>query len=138
MHHLRRLRLTRTRALAVGALVLVLAACTPEDMARWTTYARPLAGGQTIPCAQWLGTSRVAGWTDDLIPTLHALMWAESRCDPSAHSPSGASGLMQEMPAWAAACGGTPAELFDPLFALRCALVILATQGWQAWSTYPP
>ncbi len=132
-----------SRALRAGlalAAVVGLVACTPAEVAVWTPFARPLPGGAHVPCEQWLGTSRVAGFTDDQIPTEHAVMEAETggSCDPAAHNRSGATGLMQIMPMWADDCGGSPADLFSPQFNLDCALHVLDVQGWFAWSTYPP
>ena len=95
-----------------------------------------MADGESIPCAQWIGNSRLAGFTDDQLPTLHRIMWLESRCDPNAYNPSGASGLVQVMSWWARACGITPAQLFDPTWNLVCARHVYETQGWTAWSTY--
>jgi len=48
---------------------------------------------------------------------LHAVIWAESRCNPVAVSPKGARGLMQLMPATARQYGVTDA--FDPLQNIR-------------------
>jgi len=95
-----------------------------------------MADGESIPCAQWIGNSRLAGFTDDQLPTLHRIMWLESRCDPNAYNPSGASGLVQVESWWARACGITPAQLFDPTWNLVCARHVYETQGWTAWSTY--
>ena len=63
-------------------------------------------------------------------------MWRESNCQPGAHNRSGATGLMQIMPMWADDCGGSPGDLYNPSFNLRCARHILNVQGWTAWSTY--
>lgn len=125
------------KLVAVVAAVM-LAGCTPAERAWFAWQARPLANDEPVPCAQWIGTSRVAGFTDEEIPTEHAVMWAESRCNPDAWNPSGASGLLQIMPMWADDCGTTPAGLFNPQLNVTCALHVLAVQGWHAWSTYPP
>jgi hypothetical protein len=116
--------------------LLVLTACTPAQMAWWSSFAGPVEGAD-VACAEWVGTSRVAGFSDDELPIVQTLMWRESRCDPGAHNASGASGLMQVMPMWADDCGGTPAQLLEPQFNLTCARHVFEVQGWQAWSTYP-
>lgn len=115
----------------------LLTACTPQEIAAWLPFARPLDGGESVPCPEWVGTSRVAGFTDDEITIEHALMWRESRCDPTARNPSGASGLLQVMPMWADDCGGTPADLLEPQFNVSCARHVFEVQGWEAWSTFP-
>ena len=99
-------------------------------------FARPLAGEEVLPCTEWTGTARVAGFPDEDIPLLLRIMWRESRCDPSQVNPNGgASGLVQIMPMWADDCGGVPADLLDPQFNLSCAWHVLDVQGWQAWAT---
>jgi soluble lytic murein transglycosylase-like protein len=48
---------------------------------------------------------------------IHAVIWAESRCNPVAVSPKGARGLMQLMPGTARQYGVT--DSFDPLQNIR-------------------
>jgi hypothetical protein len=93
----------------------------------------PAARGR---CAEFYDDALAAGFTHAQWPTVDRLMYAESRCQPNARNPSGASGLMQVMPMWADDCGGTRADLFNVGFNLRCARHILNVQGWRAWSTY--
>lgn len=64
------------------------------------------------------------------------LMRYESGGNPDAHNPSGASGLMQIMPFWAASWGLPTSALFDPDTNLRLAAYIRDAQGWDAWSPY--
>lgn len=65
------------------------------------------------------------------------LMELESAGDPSARNPtSGASGLMQVMPFWAAHFGYDTYDLFDPWTNLEVAAQIRDQQGWGAWSPY--
>lgn len=124
------------RVLYAIAAVLVLAACTPAEIAHWSPFAAPLDTAAEVPCDQWIGTARVAGFDDSQIPTLLNIMWRESRCDPTQQNPNGgASGLVQIMPMWADDCGGYPVSLFDPQFNLNCAMHILHVQGWGAWAT---
>lgn len=120
----------------VAAVLLVTTGCSTAEIAKWIPFARPLAGGAAVPCAQWIGTSRVAGFTDAQIRVEHQLMRAESGCNPNAHNPSGATGLLQVMPFWAKRCGGTPDRLYEPQFNVSCARIVYGLSGWGAWSTY--
>ena len=64
-------------------------------------------------------------------------MELESAGDPSARNPtSGASGLMQVMPFWAAHFGHDTNDFFDPWINLEVAAQIRDQQGWGAWSPY--
>lgn len=87
-------------------------------------------------CSQWSGMALDVGWSQDQWSTLSRIMYRESRCDPGAHNPSGATGLLQIMPGWADDCGGSPSDLYGPWFNLSCGLHVLHAQGWSAWSTY--
>jgi len=89
-------------------------------------------------CSQWAQTALDAGWTkDQWYEPVARIMYAESRCDPSAYNgASGVTGLMQIMPFWADDCGGWPSKLYEPWFNLRCALHVYHVQGWGAWVTY--
>lgn len=89
---------------------------------------RPDLGG---PCSEWGPLALDVGWPLDEWPTVGRVMACESGCDPAAHNPSGASGLMQLMPMWWA--GRDP---FDPATNLALALHVHAVQGWRAWSCY--
>jgi hypothetical protein len=85
-------------------------------------------------CPQWMGDALDAGWSNEQWSTLNWIMERESRCDPGAYNPSGATGLLQIMSGWADDCGG--GSLFDPAFNLRCGLYVYHQQGWSAWSVY--
>jgi hypothetical protein len=88
-------------------------------------------------CPQWYGTAIGVGFDDSEWPTVDRIMYAESRCDPSAYNgASGVTGLMQIMQFWAEDCGGIPSDLYDPWFNLACALHVRNVQGWGAWVTY--
>lgn len=90
------------------------------------------------PCEQWSDAALAAGFTvDQWNEPVARIMYAESRCDPSAYNgASGVTGLMQIMPFWASHCGGSPSDLYDPYFNLRCAHYVYEQQGWGAWVTY--
>ncbi len=91
-----------------------------------TLYVDPGAS-----CGPWWELAVSVGWPEGELPTLDRVMWCESRCDPSAHNRSGASGLMQVMPMWHK--GRDP---FDPQTNLAMALEVWSRQGWRAWSCY--
>lgn len=99
--------------------------------ANGTITAAPAMSGA---CAMWADTAFAAGFTTAHWPTVNRIMYRESRCDPGAYNPSGATGLMQIMPMWADDCGGTRTDLYDPAFNLACARHILTVQGWAAWA----
>lgn len=111
-------------ALAFALSGLVVKAETPAIRVTPTT---------TIPasasCPQWWAVAQEVGWPADQLPTVDRIMWCESRCEPTAHNRSGASGLMQLMPGWWA--GRDP---YDPAVNLAMALEVLDAQGWRAWS----
>jgi hypothetical protein len=82
------------------------------------------------PCAQWHDTAIAVGWDDADWPHLARIMWCESRCNPDAHNPSGASGLAQVLRSWF----GPGEDPFDPATNLAVALRVRQEQGWRAWS----
>lgn len=96
------------------------------------------AHAQWVPdtsCSQWAQTALDAGFTkDEWYEPVARIMWAESRCDPSAYNH--VIGLMQIQPDWADDCGGWPSKLYEPWFNLHCAVYVKNVQGWSAWVTY--
>ena len=73
----------------------------------------------------------------DDVDRVICLMEKESGGNPNARNrSSGASGLMQVMPAWADVFGYDREDLFDPTVNLWIASRILETQGWNAWTPY--
>lgn len=138
----------RRTAVIAALMVSATFACTPEEKAAWLSWRTvdPVAADAYLSdleadlthgrCGEWRDLALTVGWTADQWPTVNRLMFAESRCDPSAWNRSGATGLMQVMPFWAHHCGGTPADLADPTFNLGCALHVYNVQGWQAWTTF--
>jgi hypothetical protein len=84
----------------------------------------------------WRGLAAVYFQPEDLDRVM-CLMSKESGGDPEARNRvSGASGLMQVMPAWADVFGYEPEDLFDPVVNLWIASQILEQQGWDAWTPY--
>jgi soluble lytic murein transglycosylase-like protein len=93
-------------------------------------------GARTVPppsvavvgnCTPASGTRSASAW-EASVPAIasetrldphliHAVIWAESRCNPVAVSPKGARGLMQLMPGTARQYGVT--DSFDPLQNIR-------------------
>ncbi len=88
-------------------------------------------------CSQWAQLALDVGFSkSQWYEPMARIMYRESMCSAGAYNPSGASGLMQVMAGWADDCGGSPSDLFDPHFNLRCARHVYNVQGWGAWSTY--
>jgi Transglycosylase SLT domain len=146
-------------------LIPLVAACTPAELRQWKHEYRlgdrqaaiayvertdPHCGARCLEimrverprirrgwglCRQWMGLALDSGWPVRQWETMNWVMYRESRCDPNAHNPSGATGLMQIMPMHV---GRTCdyGDLFDPAFNLRCALAVYRMQGWNAWSVY--
>lgn len=137
----------RTTLIAGLLAVLTLTACTPAERAMWTDWhsrdpdaAAEFAIGMnrthtTGRCAEWHDHAIDAGFTEGQWPNVARIMYRESRCQPGAYNPSGASGLMQIMPMWADDCGLGRAQLLEAWPNLRCAVHILHVQGWSAWAT---
>jgi hypothetical protein len=142
--------MVRWRGIATIAAVVVLSSCSVAQVTAWHDwFQRDPVQAQTAldaysamkadvtaerPCEEWFDLSLEVGWTADQWPTLSRVMWGESRCDPFAHNPSGATGLTQIMPMWIDDCGG--GDLRDPVFNLTCALHILMVAGWPSWSAF--
>ena len=80
-------------------------------------------------CAEWAGAALEAGWQPEQLPELlDVIMWCESKCQPGAHNPSGATGLLQIMPMW-----HKGRDAYDPNVNLAIGLEVYEAQGWQAW-----
>jgi len=79
-------------------------------------------------CSQWYDTAMSAGWPMDQWDTIAYVMHRESGCDPHAHNPSGATGLMQLL-GWRCPPGGC----FDPWSNLHEAFVLWQQSGWCPW-----
>jgi hypothetical protein len=85
----------------------------------------------TITNFYGIGSEQSYRWDPDKAA---AIAMAESGGDPTAHNPSGATGLWQIMPSnWG---GRTMAEMENPLTNARVALSVYESQGWGAWTTY--
>ena len=146
------------RALALGGLVafsLGSTACTSHQIQFWMDRQAEVAttpetsddealakmyddlpDTPTTGCSQFFWTSIEAGWTVEDWPFLAHILPRESNCQPDAYNKSGASGLAQVLSSWAASCGITKQQLFDPLENLRCARYVYNRQGKNAWSTW--
>jgi|SRR5215831_308591 len=71
-----------------------------------------------------------AGGPRDVAPVMAAIALAESRGDPGARNPSGASGLWQILGL------PFPGDPFNPEVNARMAVAKYHTQGLKAWETY--
>lgn len=116
-------------------LVLVAVLALGVDGSPWEhlTALVPAVRVPTVagPCHEWAATAEAVGWPRSEWPTVARVMRCESGCDPHAHNPSGASGLMQVMPFWWQ--GRDP---YDPAVNLTMALEVHDRQGWRAWTCY--
>lgn len=117
----------------LGRQAEVAATETVQDDQEFVEFYNDLPDTPNTPCSEWFWTAIDAGWTIEQWPFLSQTMWAESRCTPTATSPKGALGLMQEMPFWAKNCGITVDMLYDPFENMKCALVTFHAQGKRAW-----
>ncbi|PRP91337.1 Soluble lytic murein transglycosylase precursor [Enhygromyxa salina] len=129
--------------IATAGVILALGGCVAGGSAT-TTSAVPASGAEA-------GASKLAQFSDSererilavqgiveraaaehqLDPTLiNAMIWVESRFEPTAKSSSGARGLMQLMPATAAylakRMGERSARAYDPEFNVRAGALYLA------------
>ena len=133
------------KRLAVALAALCLSGCTVQQVALALHLNRPVAG-QQVACAQWLGATRLAGFSEGEIPNLHRIMYRESRCDPGAYQVSRNRDhlpdrcLLQIHATWDAQLVVLgiirfPDDLFNPQVCLRAARYVLISQGWSAWAT---
>lgn len=97
-----------------------------------------------MACGQWVGTARIAGFTDAELPTLGRIMRRESRCNPGAiNHRSGDYGLTQiNLRTWLARLihDGVvtgAGELLEPQTNLRAARYIYERAGWSPWRPVP-
>ena len=101
-------------------------------------------------CGEWHDLAMEVGWQEEQWPTLSAVMFRESRCQPDACSKSDKGrpcrdyGLIQgnwyAHHEWWAELGITPEQMFDPATNLRWAYLLYSGReakgqcGWQPWS----
>lgn len=102
----------------------------------------PASGGGVY---RGMGTGDIARWEPVILryfdpaelPRVVCLIAHESGGNPDARNPSsGARGLLQVMPFWAAEFGFTPDDLYDPHINLLVSSRIRTIQGWTAWAPY--
>jgi len=118
--------LTGTGLTADQTAMRVATVCTTDP-----DYCNPPITAPRSPwryCEQWHELAAEVGWPESDGPVLSYVMHRESRCSPSAHNPSGATGLMQII-------GGCApyGSCYDPEANLRRALVMRQSRGWQPW-----
>lgn len=88
------------------------------------------------PCSEWHSTALAAGWSDDEWPTLSAIMYRESRCQPDVTSSTGCChGLVQmsEIHLPIGPCS-TAECYFDPYGNLASAHELYEEAGWAPWA----
>jgi len=90
---------------------------------------RPGASGR-FSYGQLEGLWERAGGASKMAPIMAAIALAESTGSPTAHNPSGASGLWQILGL------PFPGDVWDPLTNAKMAVSKLRSQGLGAWATY--
>jgi hypothetical protein len=94
----------------------------------------PVFRGMGANVERW--RTLVAVYFDD-VETALCLIAAESGGNPDARNPSsGASGLLQVLPSWAAVFGYESNDLFDPAVNLEISAALYADGGWEHWSPW--
>lgn len=94
-----------------------------------TTHTQPsVHRGMGSNVEQWRGL--VARHFSNVEKALCVIRY-ESGGNPDARNPSGAAGLFQVMPFWFDHFGG---DAYEPENNARVAALVLAEQGWTAWS----
>lgn len=93
-------------------------------------------------CPQWWDTALSVGWTEDDLPIIDRIMWAESRCRPDAISRTRDYGLMQvNRKVWrnyVEARGYVMDDLLDPSIGLMFALFVAQEAEAVGWCRYQP
>ena len=84
-------------------------------------------------CEEWHDTAAAVGWPESAGRVLSGIIWYESRCNPNAHNPSGATGLTQLL-GWHCS-----PSCYDPAGNLAEALVLYRQEGGfcPAWRGDP-
>jgi hypothetical protein len=92
------------------------------------TTPDPPARTPWASCEQWHDLAAAVGWPESDGHTLSFVLQRESGCNPNAHNPSGATGLMQII-------GGCApyGSCYDPEANLRRGLDMRRERGWQPW-----
>jgi len=102
-----------------------------------------LPGIDDARCGEWWPLAIEVGWTVDDLPRIDEIMWAESRCQPDAVSPTRDYGLMQvNRKVWrdfVEVRGYVMDDLLDPRIGLMFGLLIAEeaqTLGWCRWQPW--
>lgn len=119
-----------------------------------TPPTSPPAPSSTLPaapgarCPEWWATARQAGWPEDALPRLDAILWRESRCTNGLSHRNrnrsvdvGLTQLNSIHRRWLAAAGiSWAATQHDPALNLRAARLLYDRAarmfgcGWQPWN----
>ena len=86
--------------------------------------------------SRWVWLANDTGWPHDTWPTLFYVIDRESGGSPKAYNPSGASGLLQEMPGWYAGdyYNFPDYDPFNPRLNLYYGYKGYKVSGWSPWS----
>jgi hypothetical protein len=125
---------TTTTTVPTPTTTTVPPAVSPPPNTRATTHQ------PTGSCGGW-GATIAAYFPADEVGTACRVMLCESGGNPSAHNPSGASGLFQVMPGWADEYQGvTGVPYYDGRFNgdanTRFAAWLQGEGGWGHWACY--
>jgi hypothetical protein len=113
----------------------------------------PLQATWRHTCPNWQPLALQVGWPAEQLPTLTAIIYHESRCQPNAHNPddpnTGSYGAGQINGFWCRPSRYFPAgwlqtqrilttctDLYNPETTLRAMLAVWQYGGWEQWSTY--
>lgn len=119
---------------------------TTTTVAPTTTVARPqtalVVSSGEARCPQWWDLALEVGWTEQDLPRIDVIMWAESRCQPDAISPTKDYGLMQVNRAvwqdYVEARGYVMDDLLDPAIGLMFGLFVAQEAESYGWCRYQP
>ena len=106
-----------------------------RNLGLWATAGKMLgipgfASGGVVSYGQLEGLWDQAGGNPSMAALMAAIAEAESGGNPTAHNPSGASGLWQILGV------PFPGNVYDPLTNARMAVAKYLSQGLGAWTTY--
>lgn len=119
----------REASKAVAALEKKLAAA--EVVLKNTKLYTSKYGGNV---GRWVWLAGHTEWPRSSWGNLFYVINRESRGLPTAHNPSGASGLLQCMPGWYTGAWGYPSfDPFSPRANLKCGRWLYGKEGWSPW-----
>jgi hypothetical protein len=136
---------TTTEVVVTTTTEVVRPAPSTTTTSTTTTTTTTLLAGEWA-CPEAITLAAKVGWPVDELDKLDAVIWRESRCDPSARSTTNDTGLTQVNDFWCRSTAAFPdgflqtagvvddcTDLFDPETSLRASLVIWQRSGWSPW-----